>query len=96
MAHISRPEPDFVADYNQNDFKEEKKEATGKKKTVTFDQNENNKKEVDDKKFKEKESHVTDQFLKNLEMLEMKSMDDLWICDLIQSIIFEPEANYCT
>ena len=81
MAHISRPEPDFVADYNQNDFKEEEeKKATGKKKTVTFDQNEKNKKEVDDsddKKFKEKESHVTDQFLKNLEMLEMKSMDDL-------------------
>ena len=81
MAHISRPEPDFVADYNQNDFKEEEeKKATGKKKTVTFDQNEKNKKEVDesdDKKFKEKESPVTDQFLKNLEMLEMKSMDDL-------------------
>ena len=48
MAHISRPEPDFVADYNENDFKgeEEKKEVPGKKKTVKVDQNENKKKET--------------------------------------------------
>merc|ERR1712150_325790 len=83
VAHISRPEPDFVADYNKNEFKEEEerqKVPGKKKKTVQFDQKENNKKEVEEsevKKSKEKKSPVTDQILMNLEMLNLKSMDDL-------------------
>ena len=77
VAHISRPEPDFLADYNENDFQgeEEKKEAAGKKKTGKFDQNEN-KKESEEKKSKEKESPVTGQWMKNLEMLDLKSLDE--------------------
>ena len=76
MAHISRPEPDFVADYNDNDFQgeEEKKEVPGQKKMVKFDQ-----KESVEKKSKEKESPVTEQWMKNLEMLDLdlKSLDDM-------------------
>ena len=72
MAHIS----------NEKGFKdkEEKKEVPGKKKTVKVDQNENKKKEVDeseDKKSKEKESPVTPQWMKNLEMLDLKSLDEM-------------------
>ena len=69
MAHISRPEPDFVTDYNENDFKgeEEKKE----KKSVEFNLNDNKKKEVEEKsvdeKSKEIESPVTEQLVKNME-----------------------------
>ena len=89
MAHISRPEPDFVADYNENDFKgeEEKKEVPEKKKTVKFDDQNENKKEVEEsKEKKEKEGPVTEQWMKNLEMLDLKSLDDLWIRDLTRRI----------
>ena len=89
MAHISRPEPDFVADYNENDFKgeEEMKEVPGKKKTVKFDDQNENKKEVEEsKEKKEKEGPVTEQWMKNLEMLDLKSLDDLWIRDLTRRI----------
>ena len=69
MAHIS----------NEKGFKdkEEKKEVPGKKKTVKVDQNENKKKESEDKKSKEKENHVTEHWMKNLEMLELKSLDEM-------------------
>ena len=84
MAHISRPEPDIVADNNKSDSKDknQKKEVPGKKKTVKVDQNENKKEEVDeseDKKSKsiEKENPVTEQWMKNLEMLDLKSLDEM-------------------
>ena len=84
MAHISRPEPDIVAKYNESDSKDkdEKKKVPGKKKTVKVDQNENKKEEVDeseDKKSKsiEKENPVTEQWMKNLEMLDLKSLDEM-------------------
>ena len=84
MAHISRPEPDIVAKYIESDSKDkdEKKEVPGKKKTVKVDQNENKKEEVDeseDKKSKsiEKENPVTEQWMKNLEMLDLKSLDEM-------------------
>ena len=69
MAHIS----------NENDG--EKKQFTGKKKIVKPDQNENKKpegNESEDKKPKEKESPVTGQWMKNLEMLNLKSLDEFW------------------
>ena len=89
MAHISRPKPDFVTDYNENDFRgeEERKEVQevqegpGKKKSVKFDLNDNKKKEVEeeseDEKSKEMESPVTEQLVKNMEILDLKSLDDL-------------------
>ena len=84
MAHISRSEPDIVADYNESDskVKEQKKEVPRKKKTVKVDQNENKKEEDDkseDKKSKslEKENPVTEQWMKNLEMLDLKSLDEM-------------------
>ena len=68
-----------MTDYNENDFKgeEEKKE----KKSVEFDLNDNKKKEVEkeseDEKSKEIGSPVTEQLVKNMEILDLKSLDDL-------------------
>ena len=67
VAHIS----------NENEG--EKKQFTGKKKIVKPDQNENKKpegNESEDKKPKEKESPVTGQWMKNLEMLNLRSLDE--------------------
>ena len=82
VAHISRPESGFLAAYKEIEFKgkEGKKGVPGKKKTVTFDQNENKKEEVEEseeKKSKEKASPVAEQWMKNLEMLDLKSLDDM-------------------
>ena len=58
-----------------------------KKKTVKFDDQNENKKEVEEsKEKKEKEGPVTEQWMKNLEMLDLKSLDDLWIRDLTRRI----------
>ena len=79
VAHISRPESGFLAAYKEIEFKgkEGKKGVPGKKKTVTFDQNENKEEEVEEKKSKEKASPVAEQWIKNMEMLDLKSLDDL-------------------
>ena len=71
-----------MADYNQNDFrgeeeKKEVKEVPGKKKIVTFDQNDMNDNKKVDKSEAEKSTEVTEQLMKNMEMLDLKSLDDL-------------------
>ena len=71
-----------MADYNQNDFrgeeeKKEVKEVPGKKKIVTFDQNDMNDNKKVDKSEDEKSTEVTEQLMKNMEMLDLKSLDDL-------------------
>ena len=80
MAHIS----------NEKDLrnKTEKKQATGKKVFNKVDENRIKKKEVkesEEKKSKEKECPVDGQWLKDLGMLDLRSLDEFWWQKLVEA-----------
>jgi len=83
VADISKPEPNMIADYNKDDFKgeEKKKQITGRKKMVVkVDQNGNEKNDFDEnhnKKTEQKESPASGQWIREIGMPELKSLDEL-------------------